>query len=1183
MNYRTFDIAFGLAILMLLLPNAYAGITVTTSGGQNGNIVGSSTTYGASIEDEINSVTTLFSDGLGLSKTMTGSGDLTDSRFVSNTAGSYAEEGVTIGGAESYTYTYNIFPGEGAGWSASLYPTVSAGESLDVANAYYINAYAQASNKKGYSATASIEISDPEKGASLLGYSNDAVANAGEVIASQNANLAKGVISINALATDKSGREAKSSANFIGSDSVNQLVAIDKSSAFASQDFAGVGYFEGAITSAKDGKGNEAVSLEEGAFSGKITKNSQWALVDAANALTGQEVEFEYGPFHYEGVGLWDKCIFGVFSTSTKFKNAISAASQEISYGEHYQSALESGSSATAAGSNIYSNLIGVAVDSVLAKDKSGKEAKTESSYIGVYGNEMSANIGKSSSEAEQNLKGVGYFKGSSTSANDEKGHQALADAEGASSGNLIVNWQKASAGASGAKAIQENELEYMPVSYQTGTYDYCAGMDFATWTKYGANTEAKAEENIQVGEHFRQHQEAFADATTAMATNDAFSIAVASGSVLAKDKSGKEAKSSEDSYTGVYSNEQSASIDGTTAKAALSLKGVGYFQGASSSANDGKGHQAVADEFGGYAGNMITNSQNVQASKSGALVSQQAKFEFMPVSYQTGTYDQTISVDFTSSAKDGCNTEAIAQQSINHGEHFEHVQSSSAGDATATATNNANVIGIASGSVFAKDKSGKEAKSVEESYTGVYSNEQYALVDKTAAKADLSLRGVGYYEGAKSYSKYTKGQMAIAEQNCGFSGNMIINSQSTSASTSGLQASQETGFEYQPISYMTGTYDQKVIGTFSTLTKDIDGREAEAKTELSHTEKVDEKQSSSIDKSTANAENSANLIIGVATPSVSVKDKKGREANSQSSFIGVYSFDQSASMDKSAVQTSQDLKGVGWFEGASTFAKDGKGKEAITYEDGSFSGNMIKNKLSASIGSSGIQADQDISSEYRPVSYQTGVYDQKVAGIFSTLTKDSDGREAEARVDVAHTEHFANIQSASIDKSTAEASNFAVSIIGVAIPSVSVKDKSGKKANSIASFTGVYSLVQSASLDKSVVQSSLDMNGVGYFAGANTFATDGKYKEALTKQEGAISGNMGLNKQSALVGTKAEATQSAMFQYMPVSYQTGTYDISWMTFSSQAKAKGILNPVTEEKWDVFTSYQITPQEVHAP
>ena len=223
------------------------------------------------------------------------------------------------------------------------------------------------------------------------------------------------------------------------------------------------------------------------------------------------------------------------------------------------------------------------------------------------------------------------------------------------------------------------------------------------------------------------------------------------------------------------------------------------------------------------------------------------------------------------------------------------------------------------------------------------------------------------------------------------------------------------------------------------------------------------------------------------------------------------------------------------------------------------------------------LQASQDIEAEYQPVSYWTGTYDQTIAGTFSSSVKQNDGRVAVAQVDVNEGEHFADIQSASIDKTTGKASNFADTIIGVAIPSVSVKDKTGKGANSLASFTGVYSLVQSASLDKSTVQSSLDMNGVGYFAGATTFATDGKHKEAVAKQEGAISGYMGLNKQNSLIGYKAEATQKAMFGYAPTSYRTGSYYISWMTFSTQAKAKNVnFDPVTIDEWAVYIPYEIS-------
>jgi hypothetical protein len=279
-DISTRNITLGLVLLIMVVPSTYGSVTVTTSCGDGGNNVGAATTFSAPKDVAIRSAGVLtFGGSVGLSNTISGSGDLTDSRWVSNTARSYAEEGVAITNAESYVYTYTLLPGEGAGWSASQYPTVSAGGLLDVDNAKYINAYALSRNAKGYSASVNIEISDPGNKASLLGYSNNAVANKDWVTATQEANSVIGVGSISALAKDKSGREAKSVADFIGIYSIDQFVSMDKSTAQSSQSLNGVGYFEGATTSAKDGKGKEAVADELGGFSGNMITNSQSAMV----------------------------------------------------------------------------------------------------------------------------------------------------------------------------------------------------------------------------------------------------------------------------------------------------------------------------------------------------------------------------------------------------------------------------------------------------------------------------------------------------------------------------------------------------------------------------------------------------------------------------------------------------------------------------------------------------------------------------------------------------------------------------------------------------------------------------------------------------------------------------------------------------------------------------------------
>ena len=147
------------------------------------------------------------------------------------------------------------------------------------------------------------------------------------------------------------------------------------------------------------------------------------------------------------------------------------------------------------------------------------------------------------------------------------------------------------------------------------------------------------------------------------------------------------------------------------------------------------------------------------------------------------------------------------------------------------------------------------------------------------------------------------------------------------------------------------------------------------------------------------------------------------------------------------------------------------------------------------------------------PVSYQTGTYDQTVSGIFSSSVKQQNERAALAQVDVSVGELYANAQSASISSSGVQANNHA-SLIGVANPSVHLTDESGKIATSQASFVGVISADQSASIDRSDARADLSMQGVGYlFDGSTTYANDGFGNEAITKA-GSFSGILGKNTQ---------------------------------------------------------------------
>ncbi|MDD1749175.1 MAG: hypothetical protein LUO89_04795, partial [Methanothrix sp.] len=123
-----------------------------------------------------------------LSHSIEGSGWLKESHSVSNTAGARAEVSANIRNAEWYSYSYDLWPGRGSSWSASRFAQVAASEELDVLNAEYIQAYARALNRKGYTADVNTVIYDPGMMASLSGYRNLAMASKNEAMASQTAD-----------------------------------------------------------------------------------------------------------------------------------------------------------------------------------------------------------------------------------------------------------------------------------------------------------------------------------------------------------------------------------------------------------------------------------------------------------------------------------------------------------------------------------------------------------------------------------------------------------------------------------------------------------------------------------------------------------------------------------------------------------------------------------------------------------------------------------------------------------------------------------------------------------------------------------------------------------------------------------------------------------------------------------
>ena len=141
-------------------------------------------------EDFVSGYAAIAADGL--SNYIEGGGNLRERHQVANARGSSASAGADVRNAQSYSYGYYLSPGHGSFWPANIYPEVVAGETLSVANADYIKAYATAHNAQGMSASVSTVLSDPNGEASLSGYSNSATASSQEVRAIQGGRRGMG-------------------------------------------------------------------------------------------------------------------------------------------------------------------------------------------------------------------------------------------------------------------------------------------------------------------------------------------------------------------------------------------------------------------------------------------------------------------------------------------------------------------------------------------------------------------------------------------------------------------------------------------------------------------------------------------------------------------------------------------------------------------------------------------------------------------------------------------------------------------------------------------------------------------------------------------------------------------------------------------------------------------------------
>ena len=169
-----------LLVGILVLVSSAEGISISVSsntGGFTENInAGENTFHGSAV---------IAMDGI--SNSINGGGSLNAIHWGSDAHGNVANTGANILEAESYSYNSYLLSSAGFFAANSTYRGVSVNETLNIINADYINAYANALNKIGKAATpVSIVVFDQGRKVNLTGYYNSATASLEKVTAFQN-------------------------------------------------------------------------------------------------------------------------------------------------------------------------------------------------------------------------------------------------------------------------------------------------------------------------------------------------------------------------------------------------------------------------------------------------------------------------------------------------------------------------------------------------------------------------------------------------------------------------------------------------------------------------------------------------------------------------------------------------------------------------------------------------------------------------------------------------------------------------------------------------------------------------------------------------------------------------------------------------------------------------------------
>ena len=169
----------GIIVAAFLLMGSAVSLSLSVSS----NVGGLNQEITADNDDSFFGRVVLSENGLS-NKIISSSGSLRDRHWIIDDFGDKAEVGVDIRNADWYAYHYTLDNGP---------DFASAEETINVADARSIKAYARADSRRGDVAESSIIISDKNKEASLFGYSNYANSGSGIYsVAGQNIDSAAG-------------------------------------------------------------------------------------------------------------------------------------------------------------------------------------------------------------------------------------------------------------------------------------------------------------------------------------------------------------------------------------------------------------------------------------------------------------------------------------------------------------------------------------------------------------------------------------------------------------------------------------------------------------------------------------------------------------------------------------------------------------------------------------------------------------------------------------------------------------------------------------------------------------------------------------------------------------------------------------------------------------------------------